>query len=188
MISAQLTNDSWKTWQICTTIIQEFKHDNIHQTEPTFHLCHFRIFKMQLRSNIELTFRYFSSSYCLLILRFFSFNRDMQYVHYRYSEDDTFIFCTSCKKTWRKTKQKTFWMYEDFNFIVLRGIMNKMHEVCLYKRFNFEFIVFINLRENYFFFFTLNVCNSLVLLVGTLYNRMLMSTNLSPSHDTKINV
>lgn len=52
-----------------------------------------------------------------------------------------------------KQNKKTFWMYEDFNFIVLRGIMNKMHEVCLYKRFNFEFIVFINLRENYFFFY-----------------------------------
>lgn len=62
-----------------------------------------------------------------------------------------------------------------------------MKSVC--KRFNFEFVVFIHLKEEnfFFFFFTLNVCNSLVLLVGTLYYRMSMSTNVSPSHDTKIN-
>lgn len=30
-----------------------------------------------------------------------------------------------------KNKKMFFWMYDDFNFIVLRGITNKMHEVCL---------------------------------------------------------
>lgn len=36
------------------------------------------------------------------------------------------------KKKKHAVKQKIFfWMYEDFNLIVLRGIMNKMHEVCL---------------------------------------------------------